>query len=221
MDQFLTDSDARVLGALIEKQITTPDNYPLSLNSLIAACNQSSNRHPVVNYDEETVLGALQRLRRASLVRGMQKMDSRVTKYEHLAPDVLDLDTNELAVMCVLLLRGPNTVGELRTRTERLGKFESLGEVEATLDALVSREKDPPVLRLPRQPGQKEGRYAHLLSGQPAIETDAEEPVVAKAAGSGIAGDDRIEILEKSVAELRSEVMELRQQLVEFRKQFE
>ncbi|MGV3710845.1 MAG: YceH family protein [Gemmatimonas sp.] len=221
MDQYLTDSDARVLGALIEKQITTPDNYPLSLNSLVAACNQSSNRHPVVNYDEETVLGALQRLRRNSLVRGMQKMDSRVTKYEHLAPDVLDLDTNELAVLCVLLLRGPNTLGELRTRTERLAKFESLGQVEATLDALASREKDPPVVRLPRQPGQKEGRYAHLLSGEPVVEQVVDEPGEPKVVETGRAADERVELLEKSVAELRSEVMELRQQLVEFRKQFE
>src|SRR6187402_373266 len=124
MDQYLTDADVRVLGALIEKQVTTPDNYPLSLNALIAACNQSTNRHPVVAYDEETVLAAVQRLRRASLARAIQRIDSRVTKYEHIATDTLDLSSNELGLMCVLLLRGPNTIGELRTRTERLAKFE-------------------------------------------------------------------------------------------------
>src|SRR5215218_6113724 len=111
MDQFLTDADMRVLGALIEKQITTPDNYPLSLNALVLACNQSSNRHPVVSYDDETVLAAIQRLRRASLVRGIQRIDSRVTKYEHTTGDTLDVDAREIAVLCVLMLRGPNTLG--------------------------------------------------------------------------------------------------------------
>lgn len=218
MDQFLTEADARVLGALIEKQVTTPDNYPLSLNALILACNQTTNRHPVVAYDEETVLAAIQRLRRASLVRGMQRIDARVTKYEHVAADTLDLSANELGLMCVLLLRGPNTIGELRTRTERLAKFESLADVETTLNALIEREKDPLVVRLPRRAGQKEVRYAHLLSGEVADTADVHEVV---APVTRAAGDDRITALEQVVEALRSEVSDMRKQLEDFRKQFE
>ena len=219
MDQYLTETDVRVLGALIEKQVTTPDNYPLSLNALIAACNQSSNRHPVVAYDEETVLAAIQRLRRASMVRAIQRSDSRVTKYEHIATDTLDLSSNELGLMCVLMLRGPNTIGELRTRTERLAKFESLADVETTLTALIERAKDPLVGRLPRRAGQKEARFAHLLSGDVAADSadsqDATRPVASEPS------DDRIAALEQMVAELRSEIGDMRQQLQDFRKQFE
>ena len=223
MDQFLTEADARVLGALIEKQVTTPDNYPLSMNALIAACNQTTNRHPVVSYDEETVLGAIQRLRRASLVRGIQRIDARVIKYEHTAPDVLDLNQRELGVLCVLLLRGPNTVGELRTRTERLASFDSLADLELTLQGLMDREKDPLVVRLPKRAGQKEVRYAHLLSGEVANEADDEMPAV----GSNVtvqplsANGERIAALEQKVELLESEVRDMRNQLDEFRKQFE
>lgn len=218
MDQFLTESDARVLGALIEKQLTTPDNYPLSMNALILACNQSSNRHPIVAYDEATVLAAIQRLRRASLVRGIQRIDARVTKYEHTAPDTLDLSANELGILCVLLLRGPNTVGELRTRTERLAKFESLADVESTLNAMAERERDPLVVRLPRKPGQKEARFAHLLAGMDAIEADETPAVVAAPQAPE---DGRIAALERTVGELQNEISEIRRQLDDFRKQFE
>lgn len=219
MDQFLTDADVRVLGALIEKQVTTPDNYPLSLNALVAACNQSSNRHPVVTFDEETVLAAIQRLRRASLVRGMQRIDSRVTKYEHTTGDTLDVNEQGIAVMCVLMLRGPNTVGELRTRTERLAKFDSLAEVETTLGTLIEREKEPLVVRLPRRAGQKEVRYAHLLSGEVAV--DSAEASSGTASVTHPPTDDRVAVLEQTVAELQSEVGDIRRQLEEFRKQFE
>lgn len=219
MDQFLTDADVRVLGALIEKQITTPDYYPLSLNALVAACNQSSNRHPVVSYDDEIVLAAIQHLRRASLVRGIQRIDSRVTKYEHTAGDALNLDEREIAVMCVLMLRGPNTLGELRTRTERLATFDSLAEIEATLNALIEREKDPPVARLPRRAGQKEVRYAHLLSGE--VAADVAEVAMATTPVMQTPTSDRVAALEHSVAELQSEVSDIRRQLDEFRKQFE
>lgn len=219
MDQFLTEEDARVLGALIEKQMTTPDNYPLSLNALMAACNQSSNRHPVVSYDEETVLAALQRLRRASLVRGIQRIDSRVTKYEHVAGDVLDVTSNEIALLCVLMLRGPNTIGELRTRTERLAKFESLADVETTLNALIEREKEPLVVRLARKPGQKEVRYAHLLSGEAAADISDASPAAIPATHAP--AHDRVAVLEQMVAELQNEVSDIRRQLEEFRKQFE
>ena len=235
MDQFLTDADVRVLGALIEKQVTTPDNYPLSLNALVAACNQSSNRHPVVTYDEETVLGAIQRLRRASLVRGIQRIDSRVTKYEHVTADALDLTSNEVALICVLMLRGPNTLGELRTRTERLGKFDSLAELEATLNGLIERENDALVVRLARKPGQKEVRYAQLLSGDIVGSSDESAPMTAPASQHGDnkrdndhdndhdneRHNDRVAALEETVTELKAEVSDLRQQLEEFRKQFE
>lgn len=224
MDQFLTDEDARVLGSLIEKQITTPDNYPLSLNALVNACNQSSNRHPVVSYDEQTVLAAITRLRRASMVRGIQRIDSRVTKYEHVAADVLDVTANELALLCVLMLRGPNTVGELRTRTERLAKFESLADVELTLNALIEREKTPLVVRLSRRPGQKEVRYAHLLCGDVTNDNVEESPARTArdvASPSTAADDDRMAVLEKTVTALQTELDELRLQLAAFRKQFE
>ena len=217
MDQYLTDADVRVLGALIEKQVTTPDNYPLSLNALIAACNQSSNRQPVVAYNEETVLAAIQRLRRASLVRSIQRIDSRVTKHEHIAADTLDLSSNELGLLCVLMLRGPNTIGELRTRTERLAKFESLADVETTLNGLIEREKDPLVGRLPRRAGQKEARFAHLLSG--AIAADNADDHDTAAPVTRQPSDDRIAALEEIVAELRTEIGDMRQELQDFRKQ--
>jgi len=219
MDQFLTDADVRVLGALIEKQITTPDNYPLSLNALVSACNQSSNRQPVVSYGEETVLAAITRLRRASLVRGIQRIDSRVTKYEHTAGDTLDISEQEIAVLSVLMLRGPNTVGELRTRTERLATFESLPEIESTLTALIEREKEPWVVRLPRKAGQKEVRYAHVLSGEVAVDSSDSATTAISATVSPV--DDRVAVLEQTVSELRSEVADIRRHLEEFRKQFE
>ncbi|MEP6833689.1 MAG: YceH family protein [Gemmatimonas sp.] len=219
MDQYLTDTDVRVLGALIEKQITTPDNYPLSLNALVAACNQSSNRNPVVSFDDEIVLAAITRLRRASLLRGIQRIDSRVTKYEHTADDTLNLDERETAVMCVLMLRGPNTVGELRTRTERLAKFDNPAEIESTLTALIEREVEPLVVRLPRRAGQKELRYAHLLSGEVAV--DSAELSTTTVAVDGAPNDDRVAVLERAVAELKNEVGDIRRQLEEFRKQFE
>lgn len=223
MDQFLTEADARVLGALIEKQVTTPDNYPLSMNALVAACNQTTNRHPVVSYDEETVAGAIQRLRRSSLVRGIQRIDARVIKYEHTAPDALDLNQRELGVICVLLLRGPNTLAELRTRTERLASFDSTADLELTLQALMDREKDPLVVRLPKRAGQKEARYAHLLSGEVANDAD-DEPSVARFSAPSqttLPSDDRVAALEQKVERLEAEVREMRSQLDEFRKQFE
>jgi uncharacterized protein YceH (UPF0502 family) len=216
MDQLLNDADVRVLGALVEKAITTRDHYPLSMNALTAACNQSSNRHPVVSFDEETVLAAVRRLRACSLVRGFQGIDSRVTKYEHLMAESLDLAAGELAVMCVLMLRGPQTVGEIRTRTERLAHFESLSDVEETLAALIERSSSPFVLRLPRQAGQKEVRYAHLLSGEVTFDQpDVSAPIAITLTA------DRIAALEETTNELRNEVSDLRRQLEEFRKQFE
>ena len=216
MDQPLNDADVRVLGALIEKEVTTPDNYPLSLNALIAACNQSSNRTPVVAYDEAVVLGAIQRLRHQSLVRGIQRMDSRVTKYQQLLNEALNLSPREMAILCVLMLRGPNTAGELRSRTERLADFASLADVDSAIALLVERQPAPLVVRLPRQAGQKEVRLAHLLSGEPALETTE-----AHAPQSSVSTADRLATLEQTAGELRLEMAELKQQLADFRKQFE
>ena len=215
MDQLLNDADVRVLGSLIEKEITTPDYYPLSLNALKNACNQSSNRHPVVSFDEETVAAAIARLRRQSLVRGIQHIGSRVTKFEQLAAETMNLSARESAVMCVLMLRGPQTVGEIRIRAHRLADFQNLPDVEATLDALIARAPSPLVVRLTRQPGQKDVRFAHLLSGDVTFD-------VPDAPGTRTPGDkERIAALEETTTELRREVADLRAQLDDFRKQFE
>lgn len=212
----LSDVDARVLGALIEKEITTPDYYPLSLHALTTACNQSSNRHPVVSYDEATVSAAVDRLRRMSLVRGIQRSDSRVTKYSHLLADAMNFSPRELAVMDVLLLRGPQTLSEIKTRTARLAEFDGLADVETTLSALIER-MPPLAVRLPRQPGQKELRYAHLLSGDVVFDL----PDVPSATAPSTADTDRLSALEEATSEMRNEIADLRRQLEDFRKQFE
>jgi len=196
----LNDIEVRVLGALIEKEITTPDYYPLSLNALVAACNQSSNRNPVLHFDEDTVARAADGLREKRLVHLVDRGESRVTKYRHVLYEAMSMSRPAIAVMCVLMLRGPQTVGEIRTRSNRLYDFTSLDEVELTLNALMSREP-PLIVRLPRQAGQKEVRYAHLLSGEVTI-TEPEPEL------------DRIGKLEK-------EVEDLKKQFEEFRKQFE
>ena len=217
---ILNDIDVRVLGSLIEKEITTPDHYPLSLNALVNACNQTSSRDPVVSYDDPTVNAAIDRLRRQSLVRGVQRSDSRVTKYQHLLRDVLGLSTRELAVLGVLMLRGPQTVGEIRTRGSRLADLESLSDVETILGMLADRPSGGLVAKLSRQPGQKDVRFAHLLSGEPvvtAFESPAEEIRPPSSAEDG----GRIAALSEEVAELRREVADLRAQLESFRKQFE
>src|SRR5512138_993421 len=229
MDAPLTDVDVRILGSLIEKELTTPDYYPLSLNALTNACNQTSNREPVVHYDEDTVGRAIEGLRKRSLVRVVQQSGSRVSKYRHLVNETLGLVTRQTAVLCVLMLRGPQTTGELRTRTERLVRFESLEEVETVLEQLTERTPDQIAVRLPRQPGQKEVRYAHLLAGEVTYEAPPDRPAHSPAAHASRApgegqlggGADRVAALEQAVEELRREVVDLRRQLEEFRKQFE
>jgi len=196
----LNDVEVRVLGSLIEKEITTPEYYPLSLNALMVACNQSSNRNPVVHFDEDTVVRATESLREKKLVHQVDRAESRVSKYRHVLYEAMNLGRPAVAVMGVLMLRGPQTVGEIRTRSNRLYDFTSLDEVELTLNALMSREP-PLVVRLPRQAGQKEVRYAHLLSGE--VTLTEPEPEI-----------DRIGKLEK-------EVEDLKKQFEEFRKQFE
>src|ERR1700746_3156206 len=162
----LTETEVRVLGSLIEKDITTPDYYPLSLNALVNACNQKNNRDPVMTLDEDSVRTALGSLQEKGLAGPAGGADSRVTKYEHRMQEVFNFDRREIAIVCVLLLRGPQTPGELRGRTERMYHFDALEDVVSTLDRLAQRE--PPLARvLPRQPGTKESRYTHLFSGEP------------------------------------------------------
>src|SRR5262245_31849446 len=158
----LTPAEVRVLGSLIEKQITTPDYYPLTLNALTNACNQLSNRDPVVAFDEQTVVRALDGLREKRLATLFSGAESRVAKYKHTLNDALLLTPAEVALLCILMLRGPQTLGELRTRSERLYRFEAMSEVEETLSALAARLPQPLVARLPRQPGTKESRFAQL-----------------------------------------------------------
>src|SRR5947209_13649556 len=174
MPTILSDIEVRVLGSLIEKQITTPEYYPLTLNALTLACNQKNNRNPVTAFAESQVEEALDSLREKNLAYVFHGSTSRVPKFKHVAPEVLHLTRPELAAMCVLMLSGPQTVGEIRTRGSRLYDFSGLEEVEATLHALSTRDSEPLVMKLPRQAGQKEARFAHLLSGEPQIETVVE-----------------------------------------------
>jgi uncharacterized protein YceH (UPF0502 family) len=212
----LNPAEARVLGALIEKDITTPDYYPLSLNALINACNQKNNREPVTNFDEETVRLALRNLSDKRLAGPASGADGRVTKYEHRLQEVFNFTRPETAILCVLLLRGPQTPGELRGRTERMHRFEDLDEVLSGLQQLMRRE--PPLAKaLGRRPGTKEIRYAHLLSG----EVEAWEPP-GESTSSGVTDEnERVAHLEAQVSALQSEVAELKQQMAEFKKQFE
>jgi len=213
----LNAAEARVLGSLVEKDVTTPDYYPLSLNALVNACNQKNNRDPVTNFDEETVRLALRNLSEKRLAGSASGADSRVTKYEHRLQEVFNFTRAETAILCVLLLRGPQTPGELRGRTERMHRFEDLDEVLSGLQQLMRR--DPPLAKaLGRRPGTKEIRYMHLLSG----DVESWEPPVEAAHRSDNSADaERIVQLEEHVASLQKEVAELKQQFAEFRKQFE
>jgi len=211
---LLTDVEVRVLGALIEKDITTPDYYPLSLNALVNACNQKNNRDPVMALNGDVVRAALESLQRQRLAGPASGADGRVTKYEHRLQEVFNFDRREIAILCVLLLRGPQTPGELRGRTERMYRFEQLEDVHAAIDRLGQREP-PLVAVLPRQPGTKESRYMHLLSGNAPVVDAGPAPAAVSPA------PDRLTQLENEVAQLRKEVGEMREQLAAFRKQFE
>ena len=196
--------EIRVLGCLIEKQRTTPDAYPLSLNSLRLACNQATNRDPVVDYDEPTIRHALDGLSRRGWARLASGPGSRAAKFRHLFAETVGVDGGEISVLAVLMLRGPQTPGELKGRTERLHRFSGLDEVD---DVLVRLSKRELVVRLARRPGQKEERYAHLLSGEP-----GEEPAPSPA--SPVAEeDDRLAEVEAALQELRDEVAALRVEL--------
>ena len=218
MNILLTEVEARVLGSLIEKELTTPAYYPLSLNALVNACNQKSNRDPFMNLDEDAVREALRNLNQKELAGPADNMDSRVTKYEHRLQEAFNFTRHETAILCELLLRGPQTPGELRGRAERMHRFDDLGIVQSTLQRLMKRE--PPLVKLlPRQPGTKEARYAHLLSGD--VETWEREPEAGPIVISGSSMGEQIARLEGDVAVLQKEVADLKQQLAAFRKQFE
>lgn len=216
MPEILTEIEARVTGALIEKELTTPEYYPLTLNALVAACNQKTNREPVVNYTEQTVQNALDDLREKNLAYVFYGSTSRVPKYKHILDKVLELERSEISIICVLLLRGTQTLGELRGRTDRLYDFSGLGEVQETLDNL-SRRDEPLVARLERQPGQKEVRYAHLLSGDAPTYAPPEKNVSVVSQ----ADNERIAKLETELENLRGEFDAFRQSFEEFKKQFE
>jgi len=216
MSEKLTEVEARIVGALVEKQLTTPEYYPLTLNALTAACNQKTNREPVVSFDEETVTRSLENLREKNLVYVFYGSTSRVPKYKHMLPSVYELEPSEVAVMCVLLLRGAQTLGELRERTGRLYEFSGIGEVNETLDSLIRRD-EPLVVRLERQAGQKEARFAHLLCGEVAAAVYTPKTSSVNTA----AENERIEKLEQEIESLRGELNDFRQMFEEFKKQFE
>ncbi len=209
MDWQLDTAEARVLGSLMEKEITTPEYYPLSLNALVNACNQKSNREPVVSYDDDTVEQALETLRAKNLAVRITGRDSRVPKHGQRFTESLNLGRREAAVICLLLLRGPQTVGELRTRSERLYPFDDLEAVEHTLERLAEMGF---AKRLPRQPGFKEPRYAHLLSGDIEVTEEGPTPVLSAEAGPN---------LRERVNSLEEEVAELKRRFEEFKRNFE
>lgn len=217
----LSVAEQRVIGSLVEKKITTPDYYPLTLNALTNACNQSSNRDPVMSLDEQTVVRTLDSLREKKLAFVFSGAESRVLKYGHKLHEALDLQPPQLALLCELLLRGPQTLGELRTRTERMHPFASLTEVEAVLQSLADRQPQPLALKLPRQTGYKESRYAHLLGGEPLAEIGALAPKLESATLAVRAENERIAKLEQETESLRSEIAEIKAQFAAFKKQFE
>lgn len=216
MSLQLSSTEVRVLGVLVEKDITTPDYYPLSLNALVNACNQKNNRDPVMDLEEDTVRQALESLQSKRMAGAAGGADSRVTKYEHRLQEVFNFNRSEIALLCVLLLRGPQTLGELRGRTERMYHFDSLDDVQSGLQRLMQRE--PPLAAVfPRQPGTKESRYMHLFAGD--VETAAAETISRDE--STPAGTSKIARLESEIASLRDEINDLKHQFAEFRRQFE
>jgi len=217
----LNEYELRVLGALVEKQIATPDYYPMTLNALTNACNQKNHRDPVTSFDDQTVMRALDSLREKNLAYVFHGSDSRVPKYGHTYAKYFDFTAQELAVMTVLMLRGPQTPGELRSRSGHLFNFDNLPEVETTLQSLATRT-EPLVVRLPRVAGTKESRFAHLLAGDINLEelavAVASEPATPR---SGRGDNERIAKLETEVEELRQALATLQAQFAEFKKQFE
>lgn len=218
MPETLNATECRILGALVEKQLTTPEYYPLTLNALVNACNQKNNRDPVTSLTESEVSATLEQLRDRNLVYVFYGSTSRVPKYKHMLPGIYELSDAETALMAVMMLRGAQTLGELHTRTARMHEFSGLGDVQETLDGLTRRE-DPLVVKLERAPGQKESRFAHLMSGPIDVDTLAQAVSTPRASSPG--SNERVEKLEGETAALRTELDELKATFAEFRKQFE
>jgi hypothetical protein len=220
MEFDLSPVEVRILGSLLEKEVTTPEYYPLSLNGLTLACNQKTNRDPILSLSDETVAEVLETLRGKGLVYFVRETGGRVEKYRQRLSEILNLDRREFAILCVLMLRGSQTTGEVRERSQRLYPFDDLAVVESCLNRMIERGPAPLAVKLPRAPGSKESRYAHLLSGTPEIETqkanDSPSDLVGRTSQL-----ERISALENEMATLRNEVADLRGQLAEFRKQFE
>ena len=220
MNLTLNEYELRTLGALVEKQISTPDYYPMTLNALVNACNQKNHRDPVVSYDESTVAKAIESLREKNLAYVFHGSEARTPKYGHLFPKAYDLSEADVPLMCVLILRGPQTPGELRSRTQHLRSFESLAEVETLLQGLALRE-EPLIVKLPRQPGSRESRFAHLLGSPVELELLEAAAAAATAVQTSQAKNERVAKLEQEILSLRQELNELKQQFADFRKQFE
>ena len=221
MEIIIDPIEARVLGSLIEKRISTPDHYPLTLNSLTTACNQKSNRDPVMDLDEKTIVRALDGLREKRIAWQVRTAGSRMPKYEHNLEKIAEFSTWEIGILCELLLRGPQTVGELRSHTARLYKFDDLSEVNATLRQLSEREDGPFVVKLPRRAGRKECRYSHLFSGEAPVDKDDGSPVPEAATLEVRAENERIAKLEEQVSALEAELNDLKRKFDEFTRQFE
>jgi uncharacterized protein YceH (UPF0502 family) len=222
MDIVLNEEEVRVLGSLIEKQVTTPEYYPLTMKALVAACNQRSNRNPVVSYDEQIAERAMNGLRDKKLGWVIKKSDSRVLKYGHIFSEVFHLSPPQTAAMCVLMLRGTLTPGEIRSTAGRLYDFKDLAEVDDTLNSLIQNEQGPMIVMIARQPGQKEARYAHLLAGdvdpsdiQISVPYPLQSGYPSPAAAANLTG------IEDEIAALRREIQELKDEFYEFKKQFE
>ncbi|MFL6276865.1 MAG: YceH family protein [Blastocatellia bacterium] len=220
MDALMNAIEVRVVGSLVEKQMATPEYYPLTLNALVNACNQLTGREPVVSYDERTVARALESLREKQLVWLVTAAGARVPKYEHRLSEKFNLAEQETAVLAVLMLRGPQTIGEIKGRTGRMYEFAELGEVEMTLESLMTSEP-PLIVKLPRQPGTKESRYAHLLAGEVHVEEAPATPRAEAAVLEVRAENQRLAQLESDVETLCQQFAELQQQFLEFKRQFE
>ncbi len=217
MNIELSSLEARVIGCLIEKQTTTPDQYPLSLNALVNACNQKSNRDPVMEVDEVTIQGTVDQLARKHFVIEKSGFGSRVPKFQHRFCNTeygtLKLTAQELAIVCELLLRGPQTPGELRTRASRMAPFSEVGEVEAALESLRAREDGPFVVRLPREPGRRDSRYAHLFSGAVAVPAIEDAPQTVAVSNAAAETPSRLDRLEEQVRRLREELDDMKRRL--------
>ena len=222
MDIVLSAPEARVLGCLLEKQVTTPEYYPLTLHALVAACNQKSNRDPVVEYDDKTVLRALDLLREKKLSILHYVAGGRVPKYEHRLDGMFDFTEEQRGILCVLLLRGAQTAGELKGRTGRLCSFSSPGEVEKALGTLLGHESGPFVMQLPVQPGSREPRYVHLFEGTPDPALFVVQPMPRESARQDLeAEESRFAAMEAAIEEVRQELAAVRAEFAAFRKQFE